>query len=120
MPTIGQTTRVYHYVCNRQINQYPVLPKGACRNRCRGDVLEQIAWRYVMDIFSDEELFERKLREAQQAETESVRPLQEQLELVNELITQKGKLANSLQRLPLPKEAGSWKRLFANRPTRSR
>jgi hypothetical protein len=41
-----------------------------------------------MDIFSDEELFERKLRDAQRAENESIQPLREQLDLVNELITQ--------------------------------
>ncbi|MBI5304002.1 MAG: recombinase family protein [Chloroflexi bacterium] len=89
----GQGSRFYR--CGRY--RFTQLEKGVCkRKQVRADLLEEIAWNYILSLIENAKDFEAALRLAQKREQESFEPKREQLQTLMEQIAEDEQKATEL------------------------
>jgi site-specific DNA recombinase len=78
-----------YYTCTWRNNRHSGLEDRTCYQRSvRADLIEPLAWEYVMGIFSDAAEFERLLRLAQQEEQDGLEPKRHELDTVNAMLAE--------------------------------
>ncbi|MBN2002616.1 MAG: recombinase family protein [Anaerolineae bacterium] len=76
------------YLCCRHSNRYRELEYVCSQKSVKSALVDNIVWRYVLDILTeDADQFENDLRAAQAAEQESLATTQERLEILDRLLT---------------------------------
>ncbi len=103
----GEYSKGYtYYRCSRHASHFAGLEERCSQKAVRADKLEAITWGYVLDLWSNKEKFERKLREAQESERATLHPKQEQLNVILEMIAEdKIKMDNYAELLEEAKRA---------------
>jgi site-specific DNA recombinase len=85
------------YLCRARMQNF-VKPTQCKEPRIKNQLIESVAWDYVMTLITNPELFEEKLRQAQVKEFNNMRPKRKELEHVLALIEQTEKEADDVGR----------------------
>ena len=85
------------YLCRARMQNF-VKPTQCKEPRIKNELIEFVAWDYVMALITNPELFEEKLRQAQVKELNNMQPKRKELEHVLALIEQTEKEADEVGR----------------------
>lgn len=77
-----------NYYCSMRYNRYEEFEQRCQEPTVKGRIIEPLVWSYVMDLITDPEKFEERLRVAKDKENDAIQPKQKELEHVDALIEQ--------------------------------
>jgi len=91
-----------NYCCN---GRYKIIGETCKEPTVKGELVESVTWNYIMDLITNPEQFEQKLRQAQAQEAATMQPKQKELDHIQALLKDTEKEADAIARA-IPKAKG--------------